>query len=296
MKSFLISDNRDSLIGIRIAGIEGVVPQNKEEAVKILNEKLKSYKLNLNLYDLKILKYIIKKNEITFIIPKEVTRKEDIQIIIGNQGDDYVSITEPLEEEPKKYVAITFDDGPSNSTIDLVNLINKYNVKATFFLLGNNVKRYPQAVKYIYENNYEIGNHSYSHSDFTKISIDEVEYEIDKTQEVIYDLIQSYPKVFRFPYGKYNDYILNFINYPIILWNCDSEDWRSLDKNIIFRNVLKDLSDNSIIIFHDFTNYRKESIENIIKYLKEENYEFVTISELFNFHKEENIIYGKIYR
>ena len=261
----------------------------------IINERLHPYNLMINNNDLKILKYIINQENITFIIPKEITKRDVLQIAVTNLGDAHLLISESKEEPVNKYVSITIDDGPSIATIDLVNLLNKYNIKATFFFLGENVIKYPQAVKYVYDNNHEIGNHSYNHLDFSKIDISEIVSQINKTQESIYKIIQSYPKVFRFPYGKYNNFILNYIDLPIILWSCDSEDWNNTDESIIFSNVLKDLNTNSIILFHDFKNYRKEAIEKTIKYLIKENYKFVTISEFFNFECEENIVYGKIY-
>lgn len=261
----------------------------------IINEKLQPYKLNINYHDLKTLKYIINEENIIFIIPKSITKKDDLKIVVTNLGEDRLSISEKKEELNHKYVAITIDDGPSIATFDLVNLLNKYNIKATFFFLGENVIKYPQAVKYAYDNNHEIGNHSFNHPNFSKIVISEIVSQIDKTQEAIYEIIYSYPKVFRFPYGKYNNFILNYIDLPIILWSCDSEDWNYTDESIIFNNILKDLKTNSIIIFHDFKNYRKEAIEKTINYLIKENYKFVTISEFFNFEYEENIVYGKIY-
>src|SRR5690606_37166591 len=88
----------------------------------------------------------------------------------------------------EKKVALTFDDGPSIKTIDLVNLLKKYNIKVTFFLLGENVRYYKEELLYITNNGHEIGNHSYTHPDFKTISIKECILEVNKTQEIIYEV------------------------------------------------------------------------------------------------------------
>lgn len=192
----------------------------------------------------------------------------------------------------KRYVALTFDDGPSIKTIELVNLLKKYKIKATFFLLGERVNYYLDSVEYIKEMGHEIGNHSYTHPDFKNLTINEIQTEVEKTQEAIYKVTKTLPKLFRFPYGSYNETCLEYINLPIILWNVDSLDWKYLNQNIIIRNVIDNLESENIILFHDYHLLKKEALENVIKFLLDHDYEFVTVSELFKEVKLEN---GRIY-
>lgn len=266
----------------------------KDIYLDLINQKL-GLNLNINIYDVAMLKYLINEDIITFIIPKEITQKDTIEVSIPNHGDEHTSIVKKTVKKIEKAIALTFDDGPSSKTIELIDLLNKYQVKATFFLVGERVLFYPSHVQYIYQNHHEIGNHSYHHLDFTKITTVNIFSEINKTQEVIYNVIKSYPKVFRFPYGKYNHLILNYINFPIIGWDSDSKDWDDISDDEVIDNVIKSVSNNSIIIFHDFNRYRKVAIEEIIKYLITEGYEFITISQMFNLYQEQNIILGKIF-
>lgn len=191
-----------------------------------------------------------------------------------------------------KLVALTFDDGPTSKTKEIIDLLNKYDIKATFFLLGENVVKFPGEVMYIINNKHEIGNHSYTHADFKLLSKPKIEEEINKTQNVIFEITNQYPQFFRFPYGSYNKSSLAYISLPIILWNVDSLDWKYLDRNIIIRNATQNLNDESIILFHDSFNYKKEAIEFTIKILIDQDYKFVTVSELL-VNKE--LINGKIY-
>lgn len=181
----------------------------------------------------------------------------------------------------KKLAALTFDDGPSSKTIEIVDLLNKYKIKATFYLLGERVTYFPDEVMYIVRNKHEIGNHSYSHPDFKKISRSEGLREIEKTQNIIYDLTKIYPKTFRFPYGSENSIIKDNINLSVVFWNIDSEDWKYMNDNIIINNVISNLNDESIILFHDNNNYKREALEYIINFMLKNGYKFVTISELY---------------
>ena len=256
----------------------------------LLNENLSKFNLTLTVYDLHLIEYIIQDEVITFIIPREVTFNIDLKIKINNLGISF----ENDSNKSSKFVALTFDDGPSSQTKEIVDLLNKYKIKATFFVLGERVKIYSDEILFIYQHGHEIGNHSYSHPNFKYLNTTDTIYEIEKTQEVIYDITQHYPKLFRFPYGSYNNQNLKYINLPLIFWNVDSLDWYYKENDLIINNILKDLKDKNVILFHDVNNYKKDALIWIVEYLIKEGYEFKTVSELYDLRLE-NYISGKKY-
>ena len=137
-------------------------------------------------------------------------------------------------------------------------------------------------------------NHSYSHPDFRKLSLEQGLKEIEKTQAIVFKTIGRYPRIFRFPYGLVNKQILNNIKLPTILWNADSLDWQCCDTKTIIKRVEKEVKENGILLFHDFKNFNEEAIRIIVNDLKKQGFEFVTISELLEFRNEENMQLGKV--
>lgn len=278
------------------------------EQLIITNEQLQSYFLNLinkslknqgiqySFYDCLGLSYIIQNDKVYFLIP-ELSKNSDYYLL-EFENNNYLAdeISPPKIDENFKKVVLTFDDGPSSSTPMLISLLQKHKVKATFFVLGSQVERYPNYLQLLSKNNYEIGNHSYSHSDFSKLTIEEIVFEIKTTQEIVYKNIGIYPKIFRFPYGSFRNETLEYIKLPVILWNVDSNDWRRPGRDIIKNNIFMNLVDESIILFHDNALLDVDLIEEVITGLLEENYQFISIFELYNFKNQENMISGKIYR
>lgn len=262
--------------------------------LQLLNEQLIPYQLCLNQNDLKYLKYLIFNDAIEFILPKELTKTSNINITLPSYGIKVVDIAANFKQE-KKYIALTFDDGPSKYTKELVDLLKQYQVKATFFLVGERIQFYQEMVKYIFNNHHEIGNHSYNHVNFKNLSAKEIKEQIDKTQNAIYNVIHSFPRILRFPYGSYATELLDCIDYPIIMWDCDSKDWQNYTDQEIVQLLLPQIESGSVILFHDLNNIRKQTLTMLIEILQGMNYELVTISELFELANEENTVYGKIY-
>jgi len=263
-----------------------------EDYYPVLKDKMQNYNLNINHSDLKYFKYNITEKNIIFHYPLAFGAMY-YTVIVPNMGIDYYPNQSLNKYE--KLIALTFDDGPSPATVDLLDLLDKYQIKATFFLVGSNVNYYSDAVSYIFAAGHEIANHSYSHADFSKLTAGEAMAEIATTQELIYRIIGSYPKFFRFPYGSYRTSVLNEINLPIIGWNCDSEDWRYRNGMIVTANVISGLSDRTVVLFHDFKNYHKKALTTVIETLIAKGYRFVTVSEMHQFYYEENVQFGKIY-
>lgn len=186
-----------------------------------------------------------------------------------------------------KSVALTFDDGPSKIiTPQILEVLKENNCHATFFVLGNSVKNNSDIIKNIYDNGNEIGNHGLNHTAFNKLSTKELQNQINTTNNYIYDIINEYPIFVRPPYGTINDTIKSEINQPFIMWSIDSNDWRNLSKETIINNVLSELKDGNIILFHDTKQKTLEIIKILIPKIKEQGYAITSIKELF---KQKNI-------
>ncbi|MCM1259425.1 MAG: polysaccharide deacetylase family protein [Prevotella sp.] len=194
-----------------------------------------------------------------------------------------------------KPIALTFDDGPSAWSKELVDLLADLDIVATFFVLGGNVERYPSELKYIASHGHEIGNHSYNHPDFKKLTLDNALLEIEKTQQIVYETIHKYPRLFRFPYGSVHKEVLHNISLRSILWTADSLDWQCYDSQWIIERMKKEVKENGILLFHDFKYCNQKAIVQLVKDLKAEGYTFVTVSELLGFYVEEDFLESKNY-
>ncbi len=191
-----------------------------------------------------------------------------------------LSINSPTLSKEKKYIAITFDDGPSKYTEQLIDILNKHNAKATFFLSGPNIKKYPNSIIKTVSYDNEIGIHTYSHQLFINLSNEQIKEEINKTIIELNNIGLTPSNLVRPPYGSLNNRVINNINTSFILWNNDSNDWLYTNKEKIKNTVKKNLKDGDIILFHDSKEITLEVIEELLVELKDE-YNFVTVSELF---------------
>ena len=180
-------------------------------------------------------------------------------------------------------VALTFDDGPhSRNTDDIVNIFSKYNAHATFFMLGSNVVKYPDVVKRVYDAGHEIGIHTWNHKELTKLSSDEVKNEVNNTATEIEKITGKRPTLVRPPYGSINENVKNSIDNPLILWNIDSLDWKSRDKEKIVPLVVNNVQDGDIILLHDIHSTTIPAVEEILKYLIENDYQVITVSQMLS--------------
>jgi peptidoglycan/xylan/chitin deacetylase (PgdA/CDA1 family) len=262
----------------------------KDKYLPLLINEYAGRGIAVNESDLKFFKYVIAENGITFYYPRDYDANY-LEVALPNLG---VSLATPEAEEGEKFAALTFDDGPGPTTKELVDLLDRHGIKATFFLVGERVRFYPEAAAYIHRHGHELGNHSYSHPDFKQLTMEEAAREITAAQAEIHRATNAWPKSFRFPYGNFHRQMLAGIDVPVVLWNCDSEDWRYRDGQIVFQNVVKNLGEQAVILFHD-TGRHKPVIEAVIEYLSVSGYRFVTVTEMFRFYEEENVVFGKIY-
>lgn len=194
-------------------------------------------------------------------------------------------------KESDKRIALTFDDGPSRkNTAVLLDALKERNVKATFFVLGLNVVKYPDLVKRMVDEGHEVGNHTYSHKNLFQLDDDEIKEEIDITNNLIKDITGSNPKIFRPSYGNYNENIKNIANMEVVNWTIDSLDWRLKNTKKIYNRVIYKLKGNDIVLLHDIYKTSVNAAIKIIDKLQAEGYEFVTISEILGLNNEPEII------
>ncbi|MEF2964609.1 polysaccharide deacetylase family protein [Paenibacillus sp. M1] len=196
----------------------------------------------------------------------------------------------PMEE---KYIALTFDDGPDNQqTVKILELLKQYQAKATFFLIGDRVERYPDVVRQELAEGHEIANHSFHHPSFQGLPSSAMEKELTATQEAIYKATGQRPALFRPPGGFYNDRIISVSkqhHLQMILWSWhqDTKDWRSPGVRRISDKVLNNARNGDIVLMHDFVHNSTqtyEALKIILPELKKRGYSFVTVSELLS-HK-----------
>lgn len=189
----------------------------------------------------------------------------------------------------EKCVAITFDDGPHPKyTPEILDILQKYNAKATFFVIGENAKKHPEIIKKEYDQGHEIGNHTFSHPDLRSISAEQFVQEIEKTQAAIEEITGERPKLFRPPGGYLNNNIVDELllhKYNPVLWSWrqDSMDWTCPSVESIVNTVMNNLRDGDIILFHDFISKNSPTpaaLEIILKRLTQQGYSFLTVSEL----------------
>ena len=184
--------------------------------------------------------------------------------------------------EDIKYIALTFDDGPHDSvTVQILDVLNEYDAKATFFVLGERVKKYPDVLNLIIEQGSEIGNHSWSHVEFTDLTPKEMLKEFNDTQDIIHSSTNGYvSKLFRPPYGSYNSMVIETIPVPIILWSVDSLDWSNRDSEMIKENILSNVENGAIVIQHDLYEANIDALRVVLAELSTEGYKFVTVSQM----------------
>lgn len=191
--------------------------------------------------------------------------------------------TGKLEDE--KIVALTFDDGPYPLyTPLLLDTLSRYNVKATFFVIGKDCENYPELLKRISDAGHEIGNHSYSHARFCALGTSQIEEELGKANRIIAKITGKYPFLVRPPGGQYDMALLKLIQsfgYTLVLYSNNPGDWRKTDDLLYFYNwIFSHNLRGGIILMHSGQMQTIRFLPSVIKEFKRKGYRFVTVSEL----------------
>ena len=193
--------------------------------------------------------------------------------------------------ETKKIISLTFDDGPNENTLFILDILKRHNVKATFFCIGKNIEKHPEILKRIMEEGHVVGNHSYSHSNFFDFYRKKhVIAEIRKTDALIESISGKKVQLFRPPYGVTNPSIrkaLEVTKHKVIGWNIRSLDGILKDEKIIFERIKNRIAPGGIVLLHDIS-HTVTILERLMLHLEENKYKVVSIEELLNIKAYEN--------
>lgn len=209
----------------------------------------------------------------------------DIKFNSGNKAN--------AQQPPIKPIALTFDDGPwPQSTSQVLSTLKKNNIKATFFVVGRQVKQYPQLTKQIVAEGHAIGNHTWSHQ-YHKFTEADAAHELDNTAALVHKLTGVKTVLFRPPAGILNNGLAAYAQkkkYAVVMWSADSLDWRYRGTSTLINNVLQAAKPGGIILLHDGGGDRSKTVEalpQLIVELKKRGFQFVTVPELMEMADKE---------
>lgn len=187
-------------------------------------------------------------------------------------------------QKDSKVCSLTFDAAWGNEdTQQLIDILGKYNIKATFFVVGEWVDKYPESVKALHDAGHEIMNHSDNHPYFTKLSAERIKTQLNTCNEKIAAITGVTPILFRPPYGDYNDSVVATVRecgMYCIQWDVDSLDWKDPTPDQICQRVLKRVQPGSIVLFHNAAKNTPAALPSVIEGLIQQGYSMVPVSQL----------------
>lgn len=264
-----------------------VFNKNKNQLMNVsdiinISDELQETITNKFIFDEEYITFFsIKNNEI--VENKIKLDSNNLKININKNKDtkkETYEIVHNVIDTNKPIIALTFDDGPSKYTKDIIELLKEYDCNATFFVLGNKVSIYKDTLKYAITLGNEIGNHTYNHKWLSRLDTNNIKEQINKTQNIIKEELNYTPVLLRPTYGSVNKKIRNNTNLEIVLWNVDTLDWKINNSKKIAERALNKIKDGSIILMHDTHKRTYEALKIMIPKLIEDGYQFVTVSEL----------------
>ncbi len=196
----------------------------------------------------------------------------------------------------EKVIALTFDDGPHpQNTEKVLDLLERYDAKATFFVIGKNLELYRETVKRAVREGHEIGNHTYTHPHLSAMSEEELFREIERNERLIEELTEKPTALFRPPEGYCGKAVRDLIKkrgYRAILWDVDTRDWAGTPTHEIIKTVQNTVYPGSILLFHDYGGKQSATLSALaalLPWLKKEGYRLVTVSELLSYSSEGSV-------
>jgi peptidoglycan/xylan/chitin deacetylase (PgdA/CDA1 family) len=185
------------------------------------------------------------------------------------------------------YIAMTFDDGPHpTNTPRLLDMLRERNIKATFYVVGQNVRRYPEIMARMAAEGHEIGNHSWDHPSLTKLSAEGVDSQLRRTHEAIIQTTGVRPRTLRPPYGAFTRGLaartFDDYGYKTIMWSVDPRDWADRSASIVTSRILDKTRSGSIVLAHDIHRSTIDAMPQTLDKLRAAGYQFVTVSQLIN--------------
>lgn len=205
-----------------------------------------------------------------------------------------ISMAAPVDCSRVRCLALTFDDGPDpDVTPAVLRTLDHYNAKATFFLIGLHVPGNEHVVRAIHRSGHEIGNHTWSHRDLSKLTPAQIEGDIAKAQDVITAAGVPTPRLLRPPYGAFDSVVRSHVPLTVVAWNIDPEDWRTDDPEEIANHVLDNAKPGAIVDLHDIYPATAEALDPILAKLSRK-YQLVTVSEMLSLPAgQPGIFYGR---
>lgn len=181
----------------------------------------------------------------------------------------------------KKMVALTYDDGPYTPvTNQILDVLEEYNGRATFFVVGSRVSTYKDCIKREVKLGCEIGNHTYNHTILTSVSSSKIKSEISKTNKEVKKITGQAPKIVRTPGGAVNSTVKANVSYPMFNWSVDTLDWKYRNSSSVVSSIKNNVRDGSIVLMHDLYGSTGNATEEIVPWLVKNGYQLVTVSEL----------------
>lgn len=183
------------------------------------------------------------------------------------------------------FLALTFDDGPhATNTPRLLDILKSRNVKATFYVVATNARRYPEIMRRIVAEGHEIGNHTVTHGNLTKMSESEIRKELSVSHEAIVSATGVAPRTMRPPYGaitsSQKSWIRREFGYPSILWSVDPEDWKKPGPSVVANRLVSGARPGGILLVHDIHSPSIDAMPSAIDQLLARGFQFVTVTQL----------------
>ena len=193
------------------------------------------------------------------------------------------AVPAPAPTTGNKVIALTFDDGPGPYTAHLLDVLDQYGAKATFFLIGSKVSSQANVVRSIHARGHQLGNHSWSHPELPKLPVNQIAGEIDRTNDAIKQATGVTPAILRPPYGAVNGVVLEQLRLrgmSSILWSVDTRDWADRNSEIVCSRAVAGARPGAIILMHDIHQTSVNAVPCILSALKQQGYSFVTVQGL----------------
>lgn len=229
--------------------------------------------------------------------PVEIIEVDNTSTIVPTTPSPTPIIEEPIPvedilEEPtrnirdieelkeKKVIMLTFDDGPSpKTTLSFLDELLKRDAKVTFFVVGYVAEKYPDIIKRAYDEGHTVASHTYNHPELTKISDQSILDELNKTNQLLTDILGIENRYTRPPYGSTNKHVFDLSNQSFILWNVDPRDWQYRNADTVYQNIMNGISDGAIVVLHDIHATTIEGSLKAIDDLLADGYAIISLEE-----------------
>jgi polysaccharide deacetylase family sporulation protein PdaB len=203
--------------------------------------------------------------------------------VVGAAATDRILPIYSVQTE-EKVCALSFDAAWGNEdTQQLIDILGEYGVKATFFVVGDWVDKYPESVKALSDAGHDVMNHSNDHAHFSQLTTSQIVENVTECSQKIEAITGTAPILFRCPYGEYDDHVISALNgmgVYTVQWDVDSLDWKGISASEITNRVLSNVSPGSIVLFHNAAENTPEALPGIIQSLLDDGYTIVPVSEM----------------